>query len=64
MAGALTVLGSTCLAPAAHAAGPAAQCDKPENFGADAELRISQTKGRALVEIVKPNTAGRKLEVE
>jgi len=64
MAGALALLGGTCLAPAAHAAGTAAQCDKPENFGADAEVRVSQAKGRALVEIVKPNTAGRKLEVE
>jgi hypothetical protein len=53
------------VAPAA-AAGPeaVAQCDKPENFGADAQFRLTQQKGRALIELVKPNTAGRKLEVE
>ena len=41
-----------------------ATCDKPANFGADAQFRVTQQRGRALIEIVKPNAAGRKLEVE
>jgi hypothetical protein len=41
-----------------------AKCDKPENFGADARVRVSQQRGRVLIEVVKPNTAGRKLEVD
>ena len=41
-----------------------AKCDKPENFGPDARVRVTQQRGRVLIDIVKPNTAGRKLEVE
>ena len=50
--------------PSAAAADQAATCDKPGNFGADAQFRVTQSKGRALIEIIKANTAGRKLEVE
>lgn len=48
------------------AAGPdtVGQCDRPANFGPDAQVKVTQQKGRALIEISKPNTAGRKLEVE
>ncbi len=56
-----------CWAVPAVAAGPAEQagtCDKPDNFGADAKFRVTQVRGRALIEITKPNVAGRKLEVE
>ena len=50
----------------AVAAGPetVGQCDKPGNFGVDAQLRVTQQRGRALIEIVKPNSAKRKLDVE
>lgn len=41
-----------------------AQCDQQTNLGVNAQLRVSQSMGRALVEIIKPNSAGRKVEVE
>jgi hypothetical protein len=66
LAGALSLTGGLLLVAPAMAAGPepVAQCDRPENFGGDAQLRVSQQRGRALVEVTKPGTAGRKLEVE
>lgn len=48
----------------AMAADSVVRCDRPENFGGDAQFRVSQQRGRALIEIAKPGTAGRKLEVE
>ena len=39
-------------------------CDKPENFGPDAKLRLTGQMGRALVELVKPHAAGRTLQIE
>ena len=66
LAGALLLVGGLWGGMPAVAAGPepVARCDKPENFGPDAQLRVSQQRGRALIELVKPNTAGRKLDVE
>ncbi len=66
LAGALSVAGGLALATPAMAAGPEpiAQCDRPNAFGSDAQLRVSQQRGRALIELSKPGTAGRKLEVE
>jgi hypothetical protein len=66
--GVMPALGGGWLFPGAAAAvatpGQEATCDKPANFGADATFRVTEQKGRALIEIAKPNTAGRKLEVE
>jgi hypothetical protein len=42
----------------------AATCDKPGNLGADAKIRITEQMGRALVEVVKPNSAGKTLEID
>ena len=63
---ALYLSGAGWLAAPAMAAGPdpIAQCDRPGAFGADAQFRVSQQRGRALIELTKPGTAGRKLEVE
>ena len=61
---ALSLSGLPSRPAAAAGSETAARCDKPGNFGADAQVRVTQQRGRALVEIVKPNTAGRKLEVE
>jgi hypothetical protein len=47
----------------AHAQTPA-QCEYPPNLAADTQVRVGQVKGRALVEITRPNSAGRKVEVE
>jgi len=41
-----------------------AQCDQQTNLGVNAQLRVSQSMGRALVELTKPNSAGRKVEIE
>ena len=41
-----------------------AQCDQQTNLGVNAQLRVSQTMGRALVEIAKPNSGGRKVDIE
>lgn len=52
----------------AFAATPAQEhpgtCDKPQAFGADAKIRVTELHGRATVEVVKPNSGGRKLQVE
>ena len=41
-----------------------AQCDQQTNLGVNSQLRVSQSMGRALVEITKPNSVGRKVEIE
>lgn len=41
-----------------------AQCDQQTNLGVNAQLRVTQNLGRALVEITKPNSAGRKVDIE
>lgn len=50
-------------AGAANAQTPA-QCEYPANLATDTQIRVGQLKGRALVEITRPNSAGRKVEVE
>ena len=47
-----------------QAAAAAVQCDNSSSLGADAQLRVTQQKGRALIEILKPNSAGRKVDIE
>ena len=66
LAGALTIAlgGWPARSAAAATTDSTAQCDKPGNFGPDAKVRVTQQRGRALIEIVKPNAAGRKLDVE
>lgn len=66
LAGVLSLTGGIMLDAPAVAAGPEpfAQCDRPENFGSNAQFRISQQRGRALIELTKPGTAGRKFDVE
>lgn len=41
-----------------------AQCDQQTNLGVNASLRVTQNLGRALVEITKPNSGGRKVDIE
>lgn len=41
-----------------------AQCDQQTNLGVNAQLRVTQNLGRALVEITKPNSGGRKVDIE
>jgi hypothetical protein len=41
-----------------------AQCEYPANLATDTQIRVGQLKGRALVEITRPNSVGRKVEVE
>ena len=64
LAGALSLATGFFPANPAMAADSVVRCDRPENFGGDAQFRVSQQRGRALIEISKPGTAGRKLEVE
>lgn len=41
----------------------AAQCTNTDKLG-DTQLRVTQQYGRALVELTRPNSAGRKVEIE
>ncbi len=42
----------------------AVSCDNQSALGADTQMRVTQQKGRALIEISRPNSAGRKIDVE
>jgi hypothetical protein len=56
------MLGAVC--SVLLAAGPvAAECSRPEGTGATV-VRAEQRNGRAIVEVTRPNSAGRKAEVE
>ena len=59
MAALLAVAGAS----AAHAQ-TAAQCDNQASLGLGTQFRVTQQFGRALVEISRPNSAGRKVDIE
>ena len=42
----------------------AVPCDNQSALGADTQLRVTQQKGRALIEISRANSSGRKIDVE
>jgi len=42
----------------------AAQCDGQNNLGTGTQLQVTQQDGRALVEISRPRSAGRKVDIE
>jgi hypothetical protein len=56
---ALTLAGGT-----AAVAQTSATCDNSANAGSNAQVRVTQQLGRAQVDISKPNSAGRKVEIE
>ncbi len=59
LAGALTLGGA-----AAAVAQTDATCDNTANAGSNVQVRVTQQLGRAQVDISKPNSAGRKVEIE
>lgn len=66
LAGALAAMMAACPFGSARAAGveTTGRCDKPLNFGIGTEAHITQARGRAMIEIVYPAAAGRKIDVE
>lgn len=57
------------LIPVANvASAPAApqgpQCDNLAGLGPDSQFRVTQQKGKAVIEVYKPNSGGRKIDIE
>ena len=68
MGAAAAGLATTGFAPPASAASPptiaVAQCDVPPGIAATTQVRIAQEKGRAVLDVTRANSSGRKLEIE
>ena len=41
-----------------------ARCDSPGGLPANTQLQVTQQQGRALLEIVRPGSTGRKVDIE